>query len=60
MGVSISRREWLIALIIALAMAALLAIPYILGYTLARPDTVFSGLVYIRRAKTLLVSDEQD
>jgi hypothetical protein len=45
MGVSISRREWLIALIIALAMAALFAIPYILGYTLAQPGTVFSGLV---------------
>ncbi|MGD2049569.1 MAG: hypothetical protein PVH03_08740, partial [Chloroflexota bacterium] len=45
MGVQISRREWFFALIIALAMTALLTIPYLLGYTLARPGTVFTGLI---------------
>jgi hypothetical protein len=45
MGVQISRREWIIALVIALAMTTVLTIPYLLGYTLARPGTVFTGLV---------------
>lgn len=45
MGVQVSRREWIIALIIALALTALLTVPYLLGYTLARPGTVFTGLI---------------
>lgn len=45
MAVSISRREWIIALLIALAMTAILTIPYLLGYNLARPGSVFTGLV---------------
>lgn len=40
-----SRREWTIAIVVALAVAALLQVPYALGYILARPDTQFTGLM---------------
>ncbi len=45
MTISISRREWLIALVIAAAVVAVLTIPYWLGYGLARPGMVYNGLV---------------
>jgi hypothetical protein len=43
MEFSISRREWLIATGVAILLAALLTVPYLLGYGLARPGSVYSG-----------------
>jgi hypothetical protein len=45
MEILISRREWIIALLISLAMTTILTIPYLLGYYLARSGTVFTGLI---------------
>src|SRR3990172_2572580 len=42
---SVTRREWWIALLIALAAVALTWVPYGLGYQLARPDTEFTGVL---------------
>lgn len=41
----IQRREWQTAVTIALITLFLLAIPYALGYLLARPGTFFTGLI---------------
>ncbi len=43
MELSISRQEWLIATGVALALAALLSVPYFFGYGLARPGSVYTG-----------------
>jgi hypothetical protein len=45
MGFSCSRREWLVALIIAATAVALLIAPYLLGHHLARPGTFYTGLL---------------
>jgi hypothetical protein len=42
---NISRREWLQALVVSLVLVAIVTLPYILGHTLARPGTFFTGLV---------------
>ena len=42
---AISRREWVVAIVIALIVTALLQVPYALGYALARPGTEFTGLL---------------
>lgn len=41
----VSRREWLIALAVALAALTLAQIPYILGYACARPGMEFTGII---------------
>ncbi|HSM56612.1 MAG TPA: hypothetical protein VK879_10700 [Candidatus Sulfomarinibacteraceae bacterium] len=46
MGVnSVAPREWLTALSATLALILLMAIPYVLGYTLAGEDVVFTGII---------------
>jgi len=40
-----SRREWFGAIVIALAVAGLAQIPYVLGYALARPGIEFTGVI---------------
>ena len=40
-----TRREWVLAVTVALATTALAQIPYTLGYALAHPDTVFTGIL---------------
>ncbi|NJN53476.1 MAG: hypothetical protein HC804_01220, partial [Anaerolineae bacterium] len=42
---SISRREWTIASLLAVAFATLMILPYLLGHWTAAPDTVFTGLL---------------
>ena len=42
---SISRREWRIVLLVAFGVTALLFVPYVLGYILARPGTEFTGII---------------
>ena len=43
MELSISRREWLAVAGVALILAALLTVPYLLGYGVVRPGNVYSG-----------------
>ena len=43
MELSISRREWFTVAGVALVLAALLTVPYLLGYGLARPGSVYGG-----------------
>ncbi|MEW5987142.1 MAG: hypothetical protein AB1791_10950 [Chloroflexota bacterium] len=38
-------KEWLLVTAVSLAAVLLTLLPYVLGYTLARPGTVFSGLI---------------
>jgi hypothetical protein len=45
LGGIISGREWILALSLAGAVTILLTVPYILGYGLARPGTVFTGVL---------------
>src|SRR5581483_12070086 len=45
MRITVSRREWGFALVTALAVAALLQAPYVLGYATARAGTQYSGLL---------------
>lgn len=40
-----SRREWLLALGLSLALVLLLSLPYLLGHVLARPGTYFTGQI---------------
>lgn len=40
-----ARREWMLAVLVALTTTALAQIPYALGYALARPDMVFTGIL---------------
>ncbi len=40
-----ARREWFVAILIALSVTALLQAPYVLGYVLARPGTEYTGLL---------------
>jgi hypothetical protein len=44
-GITITRREWIIALIIAFIATALMQTPYVLGYVFAYPKTEFTGLL---------------
>ena len=44
-GNDIGSREWLIALLIAVAAAAVLSLPYLLGYLLAQHGTVYTGVI---------------
>jgi hypothetical protein len=39
----VSRREWFLALVFAVLLTTLLAVPYALGHVLARPGTEFTG-----------------
>ncbi len=41
----VTRREWLIAFVIAAATILLTLIPYALGYAFARPDLEFTGVI---------------
>jgi len=41
----ITRKEWLAAIGVALGLAALMALPYLLGYALAGPDRTFTGIL---------------
>lgn len=45
MVLAISRREWVFAFLIAILTTIILTIPYLLGYGLAKPGTVFTGIV---------------
>ncbi|MEW5719875.1 MAG: hypothetical protein AB1817_14700, partial [Chloroflexota bacterium] len=45
MGGMSTRREWFVAILIALSVTALLQVPYALGYALARPGTEYTGLL---------------
>ena len=45
MGITITRREWIIVLIIAFIATALMQTPYVLGYAFAYPKTEFTGLL---------------
>ena len=42
---NVSRREWLLALVVSLGLVVILSLPYFLGHSLARPGTFFTGLV---------------
>ncbi len=41
----VTRSEWLWALAVSTLLVAILSLPYLLGHTLARPGTFFTGLV---------------
>ena len=41
----VSRKEWLLALAVSVALVAVLSFPYLVGHNLARPGTYFTGLV---------------
>ena len=55
----IPRRQWMIAALIALALALLLVLPYWLGYLTAGPDTVYTGLLINVEDGTYLSAIEQ-
>lgn len=55
----IGRREWLVALIIAVTTVALLIAPYLLGHRLARPGTFYTGLLINVEDGTYLSAIEQ-
>ncbi len=40
-----TRREWIMALVIALVATGIMQVPYLLGYALARPGTEFTGIL---------------
>lgn len=42
---STTKREWMVALAVALAALALTSIPYVLGYAFARPGFFYTGIV---------------
>jgi hypothetical protein len=43
--ISISRREWVTAVILAVIVATMMVLPYLLGHWSAPPDTIFTGLL---------------
>jgi hypothetical protein len=56
---NIHRREWLVALLIAFLLAALLVAPYIIGRETARPGTFYTGLLINVEDGTYLSAIEQ-
>jgi hypothetical protein len=58
-SVTSSRREWIIFLPLAVLLAALFVLPYLLGHAQTKPDTVYTGLLINVDDGTYLSAIEQ-